>query len=401
MASLALKDVTKDYPGGVRAVDGASLDIADEQLVVLVGPSGCGKSTTLRLIAGLEEVSSGTIQIDGRIINTVPPRDRDVAMVFQTYALYPHLSVYENMAFGLRLRRRASGLSRAEIDQRVRQAARMLGIDDLLDRKPGTLSGGQQQRVAVGRAIVRQPKVFLFDEPLSNADAKLRIEMRAELKRLQRRLRTTTVYVTHDQEEAMSLGDVIAVMNAGCIQQIGRPLEVYERPANRFVAGFVGTPTMNFLQGRIAAAGNEFDFVAGETRIRLNGRLAEAAEQNVDRDLILGIRPEGITFEEPPSTAMDKCSNCGAEFQPTGRPQRHPRMDVRVSVIEPLGDKQDVHMMTRSDNPLVGRMDAKVRVSEGEDRPAYLDLSRAHLFEADALGRNVCINRDGVTARGR
>jgi multiple sugar transport system ATP-binding protein len=243
MAQVVLNDVTKVYPGPVRAVERVSLEIGDGEFVVLVGPSGCGKSTTLRMIAGLEEITAGTIVIDGRIVNDVHPKDRDIAMVFQNYALYPHMSVYKNMSFGLKLR----GTPKSEIDRRVREAARVLGIEDLLDRKPRQLSGGQRQRVAVGRAIVREPKAFLFDEPLSNLDAGLRVEMRAELKRLHMRLKTTTVYVTHDQEEAMTLSDRVVIMHLGVVQQVGTPLEVYRRPANRFVASFLGTPPMNFL----------------------------------------------------------------------------------------------------------------------------------------------------------
>src|SRR5688500_531292 len=255
MAGVVLTDVTKIYPGspggagrgGNLVVDNVSLEIADEEFVVLVGPSGCGKSTTLRMVAGLEEITCGTIAIGDRVVNNVAPKDRDIAMVFQNYALYPHMSVYKNMAFALKLRR----VPRAEIDRRVREAARILDIEHLLDRKPKALSGGQRQRVAVGRAIVRDPACFLFDEPLSNLDAKLRVTTRAELKRLHNRLRTTTIYVTHDQEEAMTLGDRIVVMKDGVIQQADTPLETYQRPVNRFVAGFIGMPPMNFFHGMV------------------------------------------------------------------------------------------------------------------------------------------------------
>jgi len=250
MAQVQLDNVTKVYPGGIEAVKSMSLTVQEAEFIVLVGPSGCGKSTTLRMIAGLEEITDGTISIAGRIVNDVPPKDRDIAMVFQNYALYPHMTVFKNMAFGLKLRR----IPKEEIRQRVSHAAGILGIEELLDRKPSALSGGQRQRVAVGRAIVRDPKAFLFDEPLSNLDAKLRVETRAELKGLHRRLQTTTVYVTHDQEEAMTLGDRIVVMYEGVVHQCDPPLEVYERPVNRFVAGFVGTPPMNFLDGRLAGS---------------------------------------------------------------------------------------------------------------------------------------------------
>jgi multiple sugar transport system ATP-binding protein len=249
MAEVILENVTKVFPGGTVAVEEFSLNIRDQEFIVLVGPSGCGKSTTLRMVAGLEEATRGTIRIGNRVVNDVPPKDRDIAMVFQNYALYPHMTVYKNMAFGLRLRR----FPKAEIDRRVREAAKILGIEELMDRKPRALSGGQRQRVAVGRAIVRQPQAFLFDEPLSNLDAKLRVEMRAELKRLHHRLKTTVIYVTHDQAEAMTLGDRVVVMNAGRVQQVAPPLVVYDFPVNRFVAGFLGTPAMNFIPGRLVA----------------------------------------------------------------------------------------------------------------------------------------------------
>ena len=253
MARVTLEKLAKTYVGQSRpAVNSIDLDIRDREFIVLVGPSGCGKTTTLRMVAGLEDISGGTITIDGRVVNGVRPKDRDIAMVFQNYALYPHMSVFKNMAFGLQLRRKELGLTKVQIHERVVETARTLGIAEYLERKPKALSGGQRQRVALGRAIVRDPKVFLFDEPLSNLDAKLRVETRAELKKLHLRLQTTTIYVTHDQEEAMTLGDRIVVMKDGVIQQCARPLEVYDRPVNRFVAGFVGTPPMNFIEGEIA-----------------------------------------------------------------------------------------------------------------------------------------------------
>ncbi|HEY8497197.1 MAG TPA: sn-glycerol-3-phosphate ABC transporter ATP-binding protein UgpC, partial [Limnochordales bacterium] len=252
MARVVLENVTKRY-GNVVAVNKANLVIEDEEFVVLVGPSGCGKSTTLRMIAGLEEITEGNIYIGDRLVNDVPPKDRDIAMVFQNYALYPHMNVYDNMAFGLKLRK----FPKDEIDRRVREAARMLGIEHLLDRKPKQLSGGQRQRVAVGRAIVREPAAFLMDEPLSNLDAKLRVQMRAELSKLHNRLRTTTIYVTHDQTEAMTMGDRIVVMKDGFIQQVGAPLEIYENPNNVFVAGFIGSPAMNFLNAVLRRDGDD------------------------------------------------------------------------------------------------------------------------------------------------
>src|SRR3989304_1842028 len=261
MAGVTLEQVTRTFrtrKGEVRAVDDLSLSVGDGEFIVLVGPSGCGKTTTLRLIAGLEELTAGAIRIGDREVNNVPPKDRDVAMVFQNYALYPHMTVFKNMAFGLKMRR----VPNAEIIRMVGETAAKLGLTHLLDRKPSALSGGERQRVAVGRAIARKPQVFLFDEPLSNLDAKLRIQMRTELKDLHRELRTTVVYVTHDQEEAMTLGDRMAVLREGVIQQCGPPLEVYNRPANRFVAGFVGTPLMNFFEGRLECNGDAVCFIA-------------------------------------------------------------------------------------------------------------------------------------------
>ena len=243
MATVTLKDITKVYDGNVLAVDKANIDIEDQEFVVLVGPSGCGKSTTLRMVAGLEDISSGELRIDGKLVNDVPPKDRDIAMVFQNYALYPHMTVYDNMAFGLKIRK----FPKDKIDQRVKEAARILDIEELLDRKPKALSGGQRQRVAVGRAIVRKPKVFLFDEPLSNLDAKLRVQMRAEISNLHNRLQATMIYVTHDQVEAMTMADKIVVMKFGIIQQIGTPMDLYTKPTNKFVAGFMGSPPMNFM----------------------------------------------------------------------------------------------------------------------------------------------------------
>src|SRR5687767_14238727 len=260
MARVELEKVSKIYPGGVRAVNAIDLQIKDQEFIVLVGPSGCGKSTTLRMVAGLEEISDGEIKIGDRVVNNVPPKNRDIAMVFQNYALYPHMTVYRNMAFGLKLRK----MPKAQIHQRVMEAAKILDIEHLLERKPKALSGGQRQRVAVGRAIVREPAAFLFDEPLSNLDAKLRVTTRAELKRLHHRLKTTTIYVTHDQEEAMTLGDRIVVMKDGKIQQADTPLRTYNHPVNRFVAGFIGMPPMNFFDGQIRENAGVMAFEEGK-----------------------------------------------------------------------------------------------------------------------------------------
>ncbi len=389
MARVTLQNVCKVYPGGVTAVDRVSLDIADEQFVVLVGPSGCGKSTTLRMVAGLEEISSGSIEIGGRVVNDVPPKDRDIAMVFQNYALYPHMSVYKNMAFSLTLRRRELGLKKADIDRKVREAAKILGIEALLDRKPKALSGGQRQRVAVGRAIVRDPKAFLFDEPLSNVDAKMRVEMRSEIKKLQRRLKTTTIYVTHDQEEAMTLGDQIVVMKDGRVQQVGSPLEIFDRPVNRFVGDFIGTPPMNFLDGRIVGNGR-LSFDEGSAKVTLGSRLATAAEAYRGRDMVLGIRPEGL------STMPDRAATA---FGPTAGTEELPQLDVRVTLVELLGKEKDVHMATSRHDRLVGRMDAHVQVSEGQTMRVFVDLRAAHLFEPGAMGKNVSLASLNEAAR--
>src|SRR5262247_3466167 len=301
MAEVALRQVVKKY-GDVEAVRTIDLDIPDNEFVVLVGPSGCGKSTTLRMIAGLEEVTSGDICIGGELVNDLPPKDRDIAMVFQNYALYPHMTAYENMSFGLRLRK----FSKQEIRARVENAARILDITDLLDRRPKALSGGQRQRVAMGRAIVRNPKVFLFDEPLSNLDAKLRVQMRTEIKRVHQKVKTTTVYVTHDQVEAMTLADRVVVMNHGRIEQVGAPQELYHNPRTRFVAGFIGSPAMNFIPCRLEQNG------AG-LKVRLSDKLAlpvpegrtERYRAVAGRDMIFGIRPEHLT--EPRGGRDERC----------------------------------------------------------------------------------------------
>src|ERR1051325_9555532 len=292
MARVTLQKVSKLYPNNPKpAVNAIDLDIMDREFIVLVGPSGCGKSTTLRMVAGLEEISSGTITIGERVVNEIAPKDRDIAMVFQNYALYPHMTVYKNMAFSLKLGRLELGLSKAQIDQKVRSAAATLDIEPLLNRRPKELSGGQRQRVAVGRAIVRSPKVYLFDEPLSNLDAKLRVEMRSEIKRLQRQLGTTTIYVTHDQEEAMTLGDRVAVMKDGVLQQVGAPMEIYESPVNRFVAGFLGTPPMNFIEGRLdSASGDGLEFCDGPLKLAMPQRFGSLRTGTANRPMVLGVR---------------------------------------------------------------------------------------------------------------
>ncbi len=378
MATVELKNVSKVYPDGVQAVRSISLAIQDREFIVLVGPSGCGKTTTLRMVAGLEEISAGTLSIDGRVVNTVAPKDRDIAMVFQNYALYPHMSVYKNMAFSLHMRRRELKLTKQQIDHRVREAAAILGLTEYLDRRPKALSGGQRQRVAVGRAIVRNPKAFLFDEPLSNLDAKLRVETRAEIKRLHLRLNTTTIYVTHDQEEAMTLGDRIVVMKDGVIQQCAPPLEVYEKPCNMFVAGFVGTPPMNFFSGHVDSSG---DFVIKQAdgqpqTLRLAPRLAAAAGPHAWQDLVLGVRPESLS------------PDCAGRFA-----GEQNRLQARTGVIEPLGDKVDVHFSVGGQDRFVCRTDS---AHAGQIRPQeaitlHLAMDRCHLFLPSQGGQNISL----------
>ena len=375
MAEVILDDVTKIFPGPVEAVKDMTLTVRDEEFIVLVGPSGCGKSTTLRMIAGLEEVTSGTIAIGDRVVNDVPPKDRDIAMVFQNYALYPHMTVFKNMAFGLKLRK----VPKTEITQRVDNAARILGIEELLDRKPSALSGGQRQRVALGRAIVRDPEAFLFDEPLSNLDAKLRVETRAELKSLHRRLHTTTIYVTHDQEEAMTLGDRIVVMHEGLVHQMDTPLEVYERPVNRFVAGFVGTPPMNFLSGTVARSDGRLHWESGAGKIAMGDAQTDALAGHIGRDVVMGVRPEAMS------------SNPAGRFAGTDN-----TIPVTVNVVEVLGDKMDVHMSAGDDAALVARVDAHERLKERQQEKMYLDIDKVHFFEPGDAGGNLCLG--GVSA---
>ena len=295
MASLSLKNVCKVYPNGFVAVKDFNLDIEDKEFIIFVGPSGCGKSTTLRMIAGLEDISSGELYIGDRLVNDVEPKDRDIAMVFQNYALYPHMTVYDNMSFGLKLRK----VPKAEIDKLVHEAAKILGIEQLLDRKPKALSGGQRQRVAMGRAIVRNPKVFLMDEPLSNLDAKLRVQMRIEISKLHQRLEATIIYVTHDQTEAMTLGDRIVIMKDGVIQQIGTPQEVFDHPSNLFVAGFIGMPRMNIFDAKLVKNGDKYAVAIGGIEVEVSAdKQARLAANNVaPQDITLGVRPEHLTLE--------------------------------------------------------------------------------------------------------
>jgi multiple sugar transport system ATP-binding protein len=360
MAEVTIENVKKVYPGGVEAVKGANIHIANRVFVVLVGPSGCGKTTTLRMIAGLEEITSGTISIGGRIVNDVAPKDRDIAYVFQNYALYPHMSVFDNMAFGLKLR----GFPKKEIIQRVDEAAKILGITELLQRKPKALSGGQRQRVAVGRAIVRQPAAFLFDEPLSNLDAKLRVEMRVELNKLHQRLATTMIYVTHDQIEAMTLGDRIVIMKLGVIQQIASPLALYEEPINQFVAAFIGAPPMNFLDGNLEmkGAGVVFTDGAGVT-VPLPEKYAAKLKEHLDQPVRLGVRPEHILLKG------------------------HGRADVRASepftarveVVESLGSEKIVYFSLRG-HRFIGKLEAHVPISESREPELVINADKVHIF---------------------
>ena len=364
MAHVSLRKIVKRFDD-TEAVRGIDLEIADKEFVVLVGPSGCGKSTTLRMIAGLEEITSGDIAVDGEVVNDVPPKDRDMAMVFQNYALYPHMTVYENMSFGLRLKR----YPKTEIARRVQEAARILDITELLQRKPRQLSGGQRQRVAMGRAIVRNPKVFLFDEPLSNLDAKLRVQMRTEIKRVHQKVRTTTVYVTHDQVEAMTLADRVVVMNRGLIEQIGAPNDLYHDPATRFVAGFIGSPAMNFLPCRVEEAD-------GELRVRLSEDIelpVPAARQarykaHLGRGgLTFGLRPEHLTEAKP-----------NGDRQPV-------HIDAMLEVTEPLGMETLVFFRIRGID-VCGRVSPEAGAREGARMRLAARMDNMHLID-DATGR--------------
>jgi len=370
MARVFLKNVKKIYDNGYVAVKNANLEVADKEFMVIVGPSGCGKTTTLRMIAGLEEISDGTITIGERIVNNVPPKDRDIAMVFQNYALYPHMTVFQNLAFSLKLRK----YPKDEIKKRVMQVAEMLDISSQLDKKPKALSGGQRQRVALGRAIVRNPAAFLFDEPLSNLDAKLRVTTRAELKALHRRLNTTSIYVTHDQAEAMTLGDRICVMYNGEIQQVAPPMEVYERPVNRFVAGFLGTPPMNFLKGKISIKDNKVIFILndGDT-IDLKNTDARFAPY-LEKEMVLGVRPEHLTVEPLPS-------------------QKNNSIRSRLVVVEPLGDRKDVYLASTSGQKFIANLDPHTTIDVDNHVLMYVNVDKVHLFEPGETGKNILLNR--------
>jgi len=358
MAQVTLRNLVKKFSEEVVAVNNVNLEIEDKEFVVLVGPSGCGKTTTLRMVAGLEDISAGEIYIGDRLVNDVPPKDRNIAMVFQNYALYPHMTVYKNMAFSLKLRR----TPKAEIDRRVKTAADILGIGDLLERKPKQLSGGQRQRVAVGRAIVRQPEVFLFDEPLSNLDAKLRVNMRAELIKLHDRLDATMMYVTHDQVEAMTMGDRIVVMRNGFIQQVGPPMEVYNQPQNQFVAGFIGSPPMNFLDARLVSNNGGLAVDLQGLRLPLPPQQAKSVEAYTNKNVVFGIRPEDIL-----ATPEQK----SAHLTP---------IRATVEVLEPLG-AEIVLELSYKGYAFTARTDPQMRARMHDEIEVYFDMERVHLFD--------------------
>ncbi len=372
LASLSLEHIScvhRTRQGVVRAVDNLSLHAADRELVVLVGPSGCGKTTTLRLIAGLEEPSSGVIRIGDRAVNDVTPRDRDVAMVFQNYALYPHMTVFNNMAFGLKMR----SVPKPQIDQAVNQVAAKLGLTALLDRKPAQLSGGEKQRVALGRAVVRKPQLFLLDEPLSNLDVSLRTSTRSEIKLLQRELAATMIYVTHDQEEAMTLADRIAVLDCGRLQQLGSPLEIYHRPANRFVAGFFGSPSMNLLTGAIRVDNGQAFFVSGGIRFAGLGS-PEWLQKMASNEVVLGIRPHEVEL-----------GAAGAE-EPNGATHWHPGI---VRNVEPLGDAVVVRVALENAGEVVAKVATNSPFVVGDSLGVGFRPSKLHFFEASENGRRL------------
>ncbi|MEK9136006.1 MAG: sn-glycerol-3-phosphate ABC transporter ATP-binding protein UgpC [Bacteroidota bacterium] len=360
MAEVKLESVSKIYDGKVTAVRDVNVTINDKEFVVLVGPSGCGKSTVLRMIAGLEEISQGTIRIDEKIVNDVAPKDRDIAMVFQNYALYPHMSVFENLAFGLKLRK----YEKQEIDRRVQHAAKILGIDKFLDRKPKALSGGQRQRVALGRAIVRHPKVFLFDEPLSNLDANLRVQMRTEISRLHHQLQTTMIYVTHDQIEAMSMGDRIVVMKDGVVQQVDTPLNIYHHPANKFVAGFIGSPTMNFMNGTLKKNRHlVFQQDQSSFSMPVPKTLEEKLKVRGQTQVTLGIRPEHIYAHKH------------ADVE-TVSP-----FTANIEVVEPVGNEVFVYFSTGTEMQYVARLATDSPPTIGKPFQLLFDTSKVHLFD--------------------
>ena len=363
MASSSLKGIEKKYPNGFHAVKNFNLDIADKEFIIFVGPSGCGKSTTLRMIAGLEDITDGTLEIDGKVMNDVEPKDRDIAMVFQNYALYPHMTVFDNMAFGLKLRK----VTKDEIDKKVREAARILDLDKLLDRKPKALSGGQRQRVAMGRAIVRNPKVFLMDEPLSNLDAKLRVQMRIEISKLHENLGATIIYVTHDQTEAMTLGTRIVVMKDGVIQQVDTPQNLYNTPCNLFVAGFIGSPQMNFMDAVVNVAGNDVTLSIGNHVLRVpeNKKKALIDGGYNGKTVVVGIRPEDV-HDDPDFIA----ANPGSVIT------------SKIKVYELLGAEVFLYFDVEG-TQMTARVNPRTELRTGDDAKFALDMNRIHIFDKE------------------
>ncbi|MFA4959284.1 MAG: sn-glycerol-3-phosphate ABC transporter ATP-binding protein UgpC [Candidatus Cloacimonas sp.] len=359
MAKVTIKNLNKYFENGFHAVKDVSFTAEDKEFIVLVGPSGCGKTTILRMIAGLEDISSGEIYIGDTLVNDVPPKDRDIAMVFQNYALYPHMTVFDNMAFALKMRK----MPKEEIKIKVSNSAKLLGIESMLKRKPGQLSGGQRQRVALGRAIVRNPKVFLFDEPLSNLDAKLRVAMRAEIVKLHKTIGNTMIYVTHDQVEAMTMADRIAVMKDGVIQQIDSPLKIYNDPANVFVAGFIGSPAINMTTGKIARTNGALHFVSDDYLLKLTPHQEEILKNYEDKAIIMGIRPEDI---------YDSRFDALADF-----PQK---IITKVDFVEPLGNEYHV-VLTTEHNEFIARFDPKELPKMGQDLSITFDMTKAHFFD--------------------
>lgn len=361
MAKVTLKNITKVYSGNVTAVKDVNLEIADKEFVVLVGPSGCGKSTTLRMIAGLEEITEGELYIGDKLCNDVAPKDRDIAMVFQNYALYPHMTVYDNMAFGLKLRK----VPKDEIDKKVKEAARTLDIEHLLDRKPKALSGGQRQRVALGRAIVREPKVFLMDEPLSNLDAKLRVQMRTEISKLHKRLNTTFIYVTHDQTEAMTMGTRIVVMKDGIVQQVDTPQTIYEKPSNMFVAGFIGSPQMNFTDAKIVKEGNNLFITFGKEKLPVPADKAKVIEEAgyEGKEVVFGIRPEHMN-DDPQFMEEHKNSTISA----------------KIEVMEHMGPETFLYFVCEGTN-MVARVEPTTTAQLEQTVKLALDMDKMHIFD--------------------
>ena len=361
MAELKLKNIVKKYPNGFVAVKNFNLDIEDKEFIIFVGPSGCGKSTTLRMIAGLEDISSGELWIGDKLCNTVDPKNRDIAMVFQNYALYPHMTVYDNMAFALKLRK----VPKAEIDKKVREAAKVLDLEHLLDRKPKALSGGQRQRVAMGRAIVRSPKVFLMDEPLSNLDAKLRVQMRSEISKLHQRLQTTFIYVTHDQTEAMTLGTRIVVLKDGIIQQVDTPQNLYNKPNNLFVAGFIGSPQMNFIDANVVKNGSEVDIQFGDYSFKLPENKTKALIDGgyVGKEVIIGIRPEDIHDEDIFLSTSNESI-----------------VDAEVEITELLGAEINLFLNIGGNN-VTARVNSRSTAKAGDNIKVALDVNKIHVFD--------------------